>query len=190
MLNNLGSLIFFYITYPVLVLLYKVLCLLQNSAKCCHKAKNRLKKKIFWGMLIVGVFETYAIIVLCCGVALGHLDFRSWGLVIQSMACLIYAFIIIFMPVFIIRLFTKSFDQLKNKHMTNRYGLLYDNLDIRKGPRVYLQPLWFLIRRIILGFSVTWTSELLIVQIYLITTQTVVAVYILYLIKPFASQAE
>ena len=170
MINNLGSLIFFYITYPFLILLYKVLCIFQNSAKCFMKAKNRLKKKIFWGMFLVGVLETYAILVLCCNVALGHLDFRSWGLVIQSLACFVYAFIIIFMPVFIIRLFTKSFEDLTNKNMTNRYGLLYDNLEISRGPKIYLQPLWFLIRRIILGFSVTWTSDLLIVQIYLIST--------------------
>ena len=74
--------------------------------------------------------------------------------------------------------------------MTNRYGLLYDNLEISRGPKIYLQPLWFLIRRIMLGFAVTWTAELLIVQIYLISTQTVVAVMILYYIKPFTSQAE
>ena len=154
------------------------------------KAKNKLKKKIFWGMFLIGVLETYAILVLCCFVALGHLDFRSWGLVIQSLACFVYAFIILFMPIFIVRLFTKSHGELTNKNMTNRYGLLYENLQISRGPKIYAQPLWFLLRRIILGFSVTWTSELLIVQIYLISSQTIVAVYILYYIKPFASNAE
>ena len=112
MLNNLGSLIFFYLTYPALILLYKVLNSFQNSAKCCIKAKNRLKKKIFWGMWLVGILETYAILVLCCGVGLNHLDFRSWGLIIESLACIFFAAIIILMPLFIIRLFTKSFDEL------------------------------------------------------------------------------
>lgn len=79
-------------------------------------------------MWLVGILETYAILVLCCGVALNHLDFSSWGLVIESMSCIVFAAIIILMPVFIIRLFTKSFDELSNKNMTNRYGLLYDNL--------------------------------------------------------------
>ena len=92
------------------------------------KAKNKLKEKIFWGMFLIGVYETYAILVLCCFVALEHLDFSSWGLVIQSLACFVYAFIILFMPIFIVRLLTKSFEELTNKNMTNRYGLLYENL--------------------------------------------------------------
>ena len=70
MLNNLGSLIFFYLMYPLLIILYKVVFLFRNCAHCCHKLKSRLKKKLFWGMFIVGVIESYAILVLCCLVSI------------------------------------------------------------------------------------------------------------------------
>ena len=69
-LNNLGTLILFYITYPVLLLLYPVFYIFRKCSRCCKDIKKRLKIKLFYSMLIVGILESYAVLALCCIIGL------------------------------------------------------------------------------------------------------------------------
>ena len=44
-----------------------------------------------------------------------------------------------------------KFKKLDEKIMRLKYGELYDDLDLREGPRVILVPFLFLVRRYVLG---------------------------------------
>ena len=70
MLNNLGTLALFYIAYPVLLVLYPVIYIFRNCCLCCRNIKSKMKSKLFYNMLIVGVMESYAVLALCCIIGL------------------------------------------------------------------------------------------------------------------------
>ena len=89
-------------------------------------------------MAIVTVVESYAILALCCIVALYSLDFTSLGLIVQSASCLFFTLILVLMPLFIFRLFNKYFNTLGNKKVSERYGSLYDDLELTRSKNVYL----------------------------------------------------
>ena len=43
-LNNLGTLILFFITYPMFLLIYPVFYFFRNCSRCCMTIKKRMKK--------------------------------------------------------------------------------------------------------------------------------------------------
>ena len=157
MLNNLGSLLLIYLSYPVLLILYRGVYTFRNCSYCCKKTQKRLQKKLFYGMAIVTIVESYAILALCCIVALYSLDFTSLGLIVQSVSCIFFTLILILLPLFIYRLFNKYFNILGNRKVSRRYGSLYDDLELTRSKYIYLQPFFFLIRRLILAIAVTVT---------------------------------
>ena len=119
MLNNLGTLLIFFIIYPLLVLVYYLLLPFKKCCKCCKRMNQKLNKDLFYGMIITGIVESYATLSLCCLVSLyTPLQFTSYGLIVQAVSCLIFALIVVFMPVFIIRVFTKNFESLNSKSTT------------------------------------------------------------------------
>ena len=65
---NIGSMIIFICTYPVLVLLYLLLryCCENNKKKSCRlKTKEKLRKCLFWGQPIVTITEGFGVISMC-----------------------------------------------------------------------------------------------------------------------------
>ena len=68
--------------------------------------------------------------------------------------------------------------------MVKRYGRLYEELKLKRGSVIFLQPAFFLLRRLILAIAVVLLSDYLIVQIYLMVAQILIAVFILEYVKP------
>ena len=89
------------------------------------------------------------------------------------------------MPLFIIRIFTKNFASLSGKSTTKRFGVLYEDLEMKEGQKLYLQPTFFLIRRLLLCLAVTVTAEYLYAQVIVFTIQSLIAVGILEYVKPY-----
>ena len=56
---------------------------------------------------------------------------------------------------------------------------------MKEGQKLYLQPMFFLIRRLMLCIAVTVTRETLIAQIIFFTVQSFIAFVILVEVKPF-----
>ena len=104
-LNNLGTLILFYVTYPLFLLMYPVLYIFRNCCNCCKTRQSKWKSKLFYNMLIVGVMESYAVLALCCIVGLQFLDFSSWGLIVQSGTCIAFSVLVVVSPILVVKFF-------------------------------------------------------------------------------------
>ena len=72
--------------------------------------------------------------------------------------------------------------------MIKRVGTLYDELDVRKGAKIFFQPIFFLLRRLILVITIIHMNDNFACQIALITGQTLIAVVILSFIQAFQSK--
>ena len=69
--------------------------------------------------------------------------------------------------------------------MVTRVGALYDELDIRKGAKIFLQPVFFLIRRLVMAATIVHLKHFLAAQIYLIFFQSALSVIILSYIRAY-----
>lgn len=69
--------------------------------------------------------------------------------------------------------------------MVKRVGALYDELDIRKGAKIFLQPVFFLVRRLVMAATIVHLNYFLVAQIMLILLQSALSVTILSYIRAF-----
>ena len=90
-------------------------------------------------------------------------------------------------PYIMIRHAVRNFHTLENRVMKRRYGALYNDLKLAQGNMIFLQPGFFLVRRLILASAVVLAYDVLIVQIYLIMAQSIIAVIIAAYTRPFKS---
>ena len=135
------------------------------------------------------ILESYAMLALSCIIAIPILKFSSYGLIVQSSICIAFSFVLLAAPIYIVCFSNKKFNYLKVKETKKKFGILYEELEIVRGRKVFLQPFFFLLRRLTLAFAVTVTSEILIAQIYLVVAQSLIALIILEYVKPLKSTA-
>ena len=105
--------IIFYIIYPMLILIQKLAKRLQNRIQCCYKVKKYLKHRLYYNALIVVVFESYALVALCCIIGLTALRFNSIGLAFQSLVCIAFTIWIFVAPYLIIKAGVTNIETLR-----------------------------------------------------------------------------
>ena len=69
-LNNLGTMLIFYLLYPILMLLHSILLRLCQCTLCCKRIQKSLQNLIYYKLIITVVFESYAIVAISCFVGL------------------------------------------------------------------------------------------------------------------------
>jgi hypothetical protein len=70
------------------------------------------------------------------------------GVIIQTSFAIIFCCGCIIIPFWIILKLTKKFDQLQSFKYRIMFGDFYEELDLERGKKVFLQPIFFLLRRI------------------------------------------
>ena len=79
-INNMGTMIFFYIFYPSLIIFEKAISRCKNSSLCCNRFQSSLRSSLYYNVLITGLFESYALISICCLIHIPVISFDSYGL--------------------------------------------------------------------------------------------------------------
>ena len=99
--------------------------------------------------------------------------------------CIVFGLLITLWPIYLFTLLTKYFEHISKKYFLRTYGALYDEVNLEEGPKVLLQPLFFLLRRMLLAIAVVIFDQVLIWQIMLMALQIVASVIIIGNVKPF-----
>ena len=137
-LNNMGTMIFFYVFYPLLILLHKISSKFRNSSRCCRKTQSRLQGLLYYKLLITVIFESYALVALCCLIQLPIISFETYGLTIQGLLAIIFSALLMTVPYIMIRHAVRNFHALEDGVMKRRYGALYSDLKLAQGNMIFL----------------------------------------------------
>jgi len=78
-LNNIGTMLVFYILYPFFVLIEIGLRRFRNCSVFCYKIHRSIRKSLYYEMLLTGIFESYLQICICCLIGLNFINFGSYG---------------------------------------------------------------------------------------------------------------
>lgn len=93
---------------------------------------------------------------------------------------IIFVLLYAFLPFLILILMWKNFASLGTDEAKRKYGELYQNLDLRKGPHVTLVPFIFLMRRFLLGIVVVFQSHLIFQLLVLQISSFISLIFIEY----------
>ena len=184
----MGTMIIFYLIYPLLMLLQRCLQRCRYCCRCAKKNSRNLYDTLYFPLLLTTVFESYSLIALSCLIAIPVLSFDSWGLSVQSAACLTFMVSFLTLPFALLLYLAIKMDLLSEDGIKRRFGKLYEDLHLQNGKKVFLWPAFFLIRRSILAISVVLVPSL-IGQFYLFWLQCIIAAIILGYARPFVDKA-
>ena len=168
-LNNVGTMTIYFISYPVLLLLLMALkgCESRNNLRVA-KVQRSLRKYLFYNSLITALLEGCSVISLSVLIGLQNLRFDSFGMTIQSAACIFFGVFLVVTPLLLFVRTLCSSKHLTEEEMESRYGSLYSNLRMKSGKGVLLQPAFLILRRLMLSFAIVVFRDNLSVQIFLV----------------------
>ena len=114
-LSNMGTMILFYIVYPLLILVQKCLHRCRNVCNCAKKNSRKLRSGLYFSLLLTTIFESYSLIILTCLIALQVISFDSWGLAVQSVTCLAFTLSFLTLPFFLMQKLARKMELLRQK---------------------------------------------------------------------------
>lgn len=132
--------------------------------KCCkndervERHRITLRERLVLNFIISMLFESYSQIVLCCFINFKTISWGSTGFIIQNSFAILFWFGCVIFPIFLIWKLSKKFDRLESFKYRVVYGNFYEDLDLERGKIVFLQPAFFLFRRIYMAAMVIYVT--------------------------------
>lgn len=116
---------------------------------------------LFWNKLTAAIFESILVVGLSGFITFSYnFGFSTNGQSVQSWSALICAIFYLVIPLYcFVRLFY-NFDKAHEDDLAERIGFLYEGLAIKRGILVTLEPITFLLRRLVLAILVIYGTEI------------------------------
>lgn len=162
----------------------------RNCSDRAGSLSNFLDKALYYSFIIRGLFEGYQVITLSVLIGLYHLSFDTTGTKVMSYACLTLGLLLLLAPYLIICYFLANFENLNDRRLRQRFDTIYKALRLKSGRAAFLQPAFFVFRRLILGIAVVVFRKVLIAQICLVWLQTTLAFVIFGYTRPFVTRTK
>ena len=143
---------------------------------------------IYFKMIITVIFESFAIVAISCLIGLQVIDFGSTGLSVQSLSCIFFLVLITVIPVLMFSHVTRHFARLNDSQVKKQVGTVYEELDIQKGKKIFIQPIFFLLRRLALACAIVYMNDNFAGQIFVIALQTLASAMVLSYAQAFRSK--
>jgi len=118
-----------------------------------------------------------------------NLRFLEWNAVntsAMSLLAILATLLLLAYPLNYAIKLTNNFEKLQSSKFKTKHSVFYDDLELRNGKLVLMQPLWFLVRRFMISMMVVFLDATVIWQIALMTMNVIVQVIILGRVAPFA----
>ena len=99
------------------------------------------------------MMESYAILSICIMINLEYIRWDSYGQTVQSMVCLCALALVILFPI-VLFVVSRSAWESNFKHLKEQIEPFFEDLNLKNGPIVMLQPIYFLFRRFMMAVIV------------------------------------
>lgn len=155
--NNLGSFGLIFLAY-----LIAVLCLPCLRLACCRKIsfvrnhKKEFKNRLKWGYLISTIRESASLIAICALINIKAIKWDFVGDYVHNSIAIGFMLLISVFPLYSIWYVRSNFHARDGKRMLARFGGWYEDLDLRKGHIVLIQPSFYILRRLHLAVTVVY----------------------------------
>ena len=183
-MNNMGSLLIGFLIYFAGILAMLILSPFLSRKAWIKRYFIKLKKMFLYNNLVGMMMESYSLICVCCMIACYNITFKSYGEIVQSVVNFIFIFLSFGFPLVVIYVVTKDWDQTINDWKTvgmirRRFGAMFEELSLEKGPYVLIWPCYFLLRRMLMAVIVVIFRNFLWMQIFLCSFSITTAMIII-----------
>ena len=135
--------------------------------------------------LISMLFESYSQIVICCFINFKTISWGSTGVIIQTSFAILFWFGCVMFPIWLIWKLSKKFDRLESFKYKVVFGTFYEDLDLELGNKVFLQPVFFLFRRVYMAAMVLYVTSFTW-QFIMLLIHLVASIVLLIILQPFS----
>ena len=186
---NMGTMLLILTFYLLLFALYPCFNFVKNDLRCARKFHAKVAPMLFWNHSIVFLQEGFLDIMIASAINLrffgeGTFSWSEWSLVISNTLCLILTASCATLFFFTIFYLWPRFKLLKRKELKEKYGPIYDMINMRHGHWTMLWPVFFMTRRFIFVIGVCGLSDNVVAQIYCFFAPTMAVLMLLALAKP------
>ena len=115
--NNMGTMIFFHAIYPLTIIVEIVMRYFTKCSKRVKKTQRNLNRNLYWSSLLTIIFESYAVVAICCLIGLNVIGFGSSGMAVQSAICIFYFVFILTVPFAMICYVAYRFDGVESNNI-------------------------------------------------------------------------
>ena len=157
-LNNFGTM---GIVFAILPLVYLTIGIASYcKVACCRKCTKRMKKKLYWDVLLRSIIEGYVIGLICALVNMINLnlsrDTDHWTFINSVITLVIFPILIIF-PFYSVYFLARNKPTLKTTKMHQKYGAMTEGYLMSEN---YVMLYWFLeyLRKMLLIFVTVMTN--------------------------------
>ena len=98
MINNMGTLIFVHAIYPLTIIFERALRYCKKCSKRIKRTQRNLNSSLYWSSLTTIIFESYAVVAICCLIGLKTIGFETRGMALQSVICIFYFIFMLTVP--------------------------------------------------------------------------------------------
>lgn len=185
-INNLGSFGLVFVCYIAAVLALPCL-----SYECCRDRpwvranKKSIKNKLKWDFLISTIKESVSLIAICALINIKQIKWDFVGDYVHNVIAIGFFVLICVFPMYSIWYVRNNFNSLQGKRMQARFGGWFEDLDLRKGHIVLIQPTFYVLRRIHLALTVVYLEQWFIWQSYMLFAQVIFSIIMVGHIKPW-----
>ena len=172
---NLGTLLFVVLWDVLLYFIYLILVLFRVRSRFSRALKINIQRSVLWNSLIVFIQETY--IDLLFGVALNFTNFLDkWSSsdeIFTNILTIIFAVLLLVAPLFLVFFIWPRFKNLRKRHYRNKYGSMYEMVNLKGESTVLTWCLFFFLRRMLFVLGILVFDGIVVFQIMCLVYPTV-----------------
>jgi len=162
-INNMGTMFLYFLVFPVMVIVdFTVRLVIEiGGRKSTQSFSESLRKKIYWNLPIRLVLESYANVIICCFIQFQNMSTDSVGQSIQSFTAVsAFAGLVLFAIYWSYQTVSR-FSSLEDQENVDKFIEFYDLLTLKKGPKVVIYPMFFMMRRILFGLAIVLLDNMI-----------------------------
>lgn len=154
----------------LVIVITLVLCckyvLVPACPSCFRGLITKIEHKLFWNSLLRAFMETYLSSAIFFFFSLNRIEtFDAKGKT-ELLTWLAMGLVLFLFPIQMVRFLLNRREELYKQVNRQRYGSLYQNVDVYKGPVAISYSFYFCLRRLIFALIVTHSFRTIVMQVF------------------------
>lgn len=190
---NMGTMFLVFCLNSLLLFVYCLLWLCNSRFKVARVLSRKISRVMFFRWQIIFIQEAYLDLFLAASINFFSFDgfWNTFDDVFNNLLTLVIAAQLVVLPIFIVAFIVPNFRLLKKSSFMEKYGAVYDMVNLKQKSRsVLLWPIFFIGRRILFALGVVFLLDYPTLQIYLFIFPTLAVLMMVGLAEPLQTPFE
>lgn len=152
-----------FMIYVLAALIAPLIRLIGRHNYKIEKISKKVDSDLYWGSLLTLINEGFSVVSICFLIhTLNQFSFETYGLSVQTAFCILFGgMILLGLPLIFLIIVALNWDYTSEKTMKEKFGHLYQDLNLKLGRWTLIWPIFFLARRMALSIAIVMLDKLI-----------------------------